>query len=353
MRKPLILPALILGLMLLVLPGCSDDKKADSQPASTTSVTGSLVDPPKAAAPATPPAPATPSPQVIQAKWNAYAQIVNFVNGQLEPLLRLYHQAFGESLFFQKPTSKEARDAFANATLNSRQAIELIEQAEKIALVEPQADVDRVATVAMPVMKYLWIILAEMGGYMRAGEYENDEYARADELHTLVLEGTEALNQSLPIFLRLVIDQDAAFRAQAVENMRASGQPVMAAMMDFVNAAKALQDYFLSRGVTEAKAFAKLPAEELTPLCERVEASFKNLEETAGNKETVEKENLHAFSVEEYRQTAKQLQTQSAAFQSNLKKKRAPASGAFDKYNQDVSRLIRRYNAFAQKNAGS
>jgi len=66
----------------------------------------------------------------------------------------------------------------------------------------------------------------------------------------------------------------------------------------------------------------------------------------------VEKEGLHSFSVEEYRQLAKSLQGQAAAFLDQRKKKRAPAAQAFEKFNQDISRLIRRYNAFVQANAG-
>ena len=350
-KKFIIGSALILALVLIVGPGCSDDKKTE---APATSVSGSLVTPPEggATAPAPPQAPAAPSPEVLQAKWNTYAQITNLVNGQLEPLLRIYHQAFGESQFFLQPTSKEALEAFNNATLGSREAIELIERAEQISAALPQSELDRVAAVSMPVMKYLWLVMAEMGTYMRSQEYENDSYARADALHSLVLEGTEALNQSLPVFLGMVIEQDSAFRNQAATNMRAKGLPVMAGMMDFVNTAKALQDFFLRRGVTGAEAFGQIPVEELAPFCERLTESFKTLDEAAGQKELVEKEGLHAFSVDEYRQLAKSLQGQAAAFLDQRKKKRAPAAQAFDKFNQDISRLIRRYNGFVQANAG-
>lgn len=281
-------------------------------------------------------------------KWNTYVDFSNNFNRQVPDAVAAYPRAFGSEPAFRRPTEENDRIDFTNKMLNDQNLKKSIDAVIAISVEEPVDNLDQAAVVMASALKPAWSELRSMADYFRNKEYIDDDYLKAQQLHSSILMHLAAFEPTMEPFFNLLSSRETEVRVSEMTRMKAEGSIIGPAALDYLIEAEALTAYWTTNEITSESFNSKLDMTVYRPLYNKLGDKLKALEK-AVEEEAIAKEGLSASGVNYYLERAKKFKTQAAAAIELYGKKQKnilPMNpGAPESITREYDDLVRSYNS--------
>lgn len=278
------------------------------------------------------------------AKWNAYVNLANEKDREIDSLLGVYEHRIGTGEY----QIDKKKFNYAKQTTDPKYFVNNIDQAAEYAAKEPKSPLDQSVTELAPAMKNLWLLLHTADDYYSRKAYIDDDFARGAELHKEVLAAREVYLPLKEKFMTALMIREEEQRASELQAMREAGLLIRVAMLEVVMAAQEVQAELAGQDMT-SKSLPKLNLEALRPSYDALNKAVTELERVSAKEGQVPREGLREESAQMFVGKANDVR---AGVRSMIERAQQGKDGGIgssigspEQFERDLSLLISYYNS--------
>lgn len=232
--------------------------------------------------------------------WNSYVELNNSLLLSFFQPLELYFTAFGRTEEYRPAVEQADLIHFVSGLPEAENVQKNISQS-LAAMGQAESELDEAVADMLPHLQELLQALGESRDYHAAQRYGQDEYAEAARIHARLYAAHSAFLPAYQNFSRLLHAEDAERRSRDIEKMLAQNLRLKPAMLQAVDAAQNMQDYFSARQIT-AETISNLEADVFMKLFTAYSSAARNflalpIEQGNLGKEALREPGLKDFTI--------------------------------------------------------
>ncbi|UQZ89202.1 hypothetical protein C4J81_08320 [Deltaproteobacteria bacterium Smac51] len=281
-------------------------------------------------------------------KWNTYVDLNNDLTVHFFLPLDHYFTAFGRSPEYRPASEHHDLVTFVSA-LPSSESLQAHIDKTLAATEEPENELDESAREMALHLNDLLTSLSQSRDYHAAQSYTEDDFSLAADLHARIYEAQTDFQPSYHKFSQLLHERDAQRRKTDIESMLSQGLSIKPAMLQTVDAAQNMQDYFNAHSIT-SETILNLDPDLFMALFEDYVVAVDDFLALTIEPDALTKEGLREDSLEKFNSELKQVLAGGAILREYSKdtQKGSPSahskSGDLENLCQDIGILVDTYN---------
>lgn len=229
-------------------------------------------------------------------KYNAYLELSNQISKMLD-ILEVYFSnvEFSEEFVLLEggdyANIKDAADFYIANTYKVKEALEYADEEPSYA--KADAAVRAMGNTPVELME----AIEDLSGYTQFSEYEEDNLAKAPEIHAAIWEPFQLVGTYYSDLINALDELEKEMRNEGLEDMKNNGEMILYYSNVMINSSKDILDEILAQyetAVTEADPNAEftlpvIDATVLAPLFDEFNTAYKELTAAMGDEEEQKK----------------------------------------------------------------